>query len=146
MPVPSPIKIKRDGVEYISKVDRSKYLLSELIRAALRDVGKFVRKRMLQKLKKLPGLKRAKRPYNTQFWVRKRDCDLQIGFKHNSWYGVDQELGTRGQPKRGILRETVHENIAEIRRIQGQYLSAIESENRALGLIDENDEGDNSNE
>lgn len=31
----------------------------------------------------------------------------------------------------------VQKNIDEIRRIEGHYLSAIEDENRALGLIDE---------
>ena len=31
------------------------------------------------------------------------------------------------------------ESISDIRRIQGAYLSAIEQENRALGLINEGD-------
>lgn len=149
MPLPkSVVKIKKNGVEYVSKVDRAKYLLVELQRAALRDVAKFIRKRMLEKLRKLPGMKRSKRLYkSTQFWVRRRETDLQIGFKHGTWYGVDQELGTSNQPKRGILRDTVYENIDEIRRIEGQYLSAIESENRALGLISEEEyKGDNSND
>jgi hypothetical protein len=93
---------------------------------------------MIQKLKKLPGMKRNKRIYNsTQYWVRKRETDLQIGIKHAGWYGVQQELGTSNQPKREILRSTVFESIDDIRRVQGAYLSAIEDENRALGLIDE---------
>lgn len=141
MPLPkSVVKIKKDGVEYISSVDRAQYTIEELTRAALRDVAKLCRKRMLEKLKKLPGMKRAKRPYkSTQYWVRKKDCDLQIGFKHDTWYGVQQELGDRNQPARHILRGTVLENIDEIRRIEGQYLSAIEDENKALGLIDEDE-------
>lgn len=134
----SVVKIKKDGVEYVSSVDRAQYTIEELTRAALRDVAKLCRKRMLEKLKKLPGMKRAKRPYkSTQYWVRKKDCDLQIGFKHDTWYGVQQELGDRNQPARHILRGTVLENIDEIRRIEGQYLSAIEDENKALGLIGE---------
>lgn len=142
---PSPIKIKKDRVEYVSTVDRTKYLMAELERAALRDVGKFLRKRMLQKVKTRPGLKRSKRPYRAfQFWVRKRETDLLVGIKHDTWYGVDQELGTKNQPRHGILRDTTFENIDEIRKIQGAYLSAIENENRALGLIDESDEGENS--
>jgi len=139
MPLPkSVIKIKKDGVEYVSSVDKAQYTIEELTRAALRDVAKLCRKRMLEKLKKLPGLKRAKRPYkSTQYWVRKKDCDLQIGFKHDTWYGVWQELGDKNQPARHILRGTVLENIDEIRRIEGQYLQSIEDENKALGLIDE---------
>lgn len=41
---------------------------------------------------------------------------------------------------RGFLRSTVQDNIDEIQKIQGKYLSAIEDENRALGLIDEDEE------
>lgn len=139
MPLPkSVVKIKKNGVEYISSVDRVQYTLEELSRAALRDVAKLCRKRMVEKLKKMPGLKRSKRPYkSTQYWVRKKDCDLQIGFKHDTWYGVLQELGDKNQPARHILRGTVMENIDEIRRIEGMYLKAIEDENKALGLIDE---------
>ena len=139
MPLPkSVVKIKKDGIEYTSSVDRVKYTLEELSRAALRDVAKLIRKRMIVKLKKLPGMKKNKRLYkSTQYWVRKRETDLQIGFKHNTWYGVMQELGDRNQPARNILRGTVMDNLDEIRKIEGQYLSAVEDENRALGLIDE---------
>lgn len=140
MTVPkSVVKIKRDGIEFVSNVDRIQFTLVELQRAALRDVAKFIRKRMIEKLKKLPGMRRSKRLYSsTQFWVRKRETDLQIGFRHDSWYGARSELGTHGQPARNILRDTVFENLDEIRRIEGAYLSAIENENKALGLIDEN--------
>jgi len=131
--------ITGSGVEFTSSVDRVKYLLVELQRAALRDTAKLIRKRMIAKLRKLPGMKRSKRPYSsTQYWIRRQETDLQIGFKHGTWYGVAQELGTSKQPARGILRGTVMENIDDIRRVQGKYLSTIEDENQALGLIDEN--------
>ncbi len=139
MPLPrSANRINRNGVELTSNVDRTLFLLAELQRAALRDTGKLIRKRMIEKLKKLPGMKRSKRIYtSTQYWIRRRESDLQIGFKHDSWYGAESEMGTSQQPARGILRDTVFDNIDDIRRIQGQYLSAIEDENRARGLIDE---------
>ncbi len=136
MRIPSPIKIKKDGVEYISRVDRSKYLIAELTRAALKDVGKFVRRKQLDEARKLRGMRRGKRiPHAFQYWVRKRDLDLWTGIKHNTWYGVEQELGSHNQPKRELVKKSVMSNIDEIRRIEGQYLSAIEDENRALGLI-----------
>ena len=140
MAVPRSVtRITRDGVSFKSNIDRTKYLLKELQRAALRDTAKLIRKKMIVKLRKLPGMKRNKRVYNsTQYWVRKQETDLQIGFKHNTWYGALSELGQKGQPARHILRGTVMENIEDIRRVQGQYLSSIEDENRALGLIDEN--------
>jgi HK97 gp10 family phage protein len=144
----SVTKIKKGGVEFTSNVDRAQYTLRELQRAALRDTAKLIRKRMLEKLRKLPGMRKSKRIYtSTQFWLRRKESDLQIGFKHDTWYGTQQELGTSKQPKRGILRDTVFENIDEIRKIQGQYLSAIEDDNRAKGLIDEgeakNQDGEN---
>ncbi|OIJ17099.1 hypothetical protein BKP37_00745 [Anaerobacillus alkalilacustris] len=134
----SVTKIRKDGVEFVSNVDRAKYTIAELTRAALRDCAKLIRKRMIEKLKPLRGMKRNRRLYNSaQYWVRKKDADLLIGFKHDTWYGAHQELGTKGQPARNILRSTVMENIDEMQRIQGKYLSAIEDENRALGLIAE---------
>lgn len=149
MPMPRSVtRIKKDGVEFISNVDRAKYTITELSRAALKDTARFLRRRMIDKLKQLPGMRRSRRLYrSTQYWVRRRETDLQIGFKHDSWYGAHSELGTHNQPARGILRDTTYENIDQIRIIQGQYLSAIEDENKALGLIDEeeavgNDEGD----
>lgn len=139
MPMPKSVtKIKKNGVEFVSNVDQVQYTLQELCRAALKDVAKFLRKRLMEKLKKLPGMKRSKRLYaSTQYWVRRRETDLIIGFKHDTWYGVAQELGTKDQPKRSSLRDTVFENVDQIRIIQGKYLSAIEDVNKARGLIDE---------
>lgn len=135
---PSVTRIKRDGVEFVSSVDRAKYTIHELERAALKDVAKFLRRRMLDKLRKLPGMRRHRRLWaSTQYWVRRIEADLVIGFKHDSWYGAKSEFGQDGQPARRILRDTVFENIDQIRIIQGQYLKHIEDENRALGLIDE---------
>ena len=146
MGIPSPVKIKKDSIEIISNVDRCKYTLEELSRAALRDVGKFIRKRMLQELKKLPGMKKNRRLYrSTQYWVRRGESDLQVGFKHSTWHGEQQELGTHGQPARNILRNTVYSNIPDIVKIESQYLSSMEDEARALALIDENDEGEGGN-
>ena len=86
-------------------------------------------------------MKRHRRVYNsTQYWVRRRETDLQIGYKHDTWYGVLQELGSKNQPKRSILRDTVYDNIGLIQQIEAQYLSAIEDEMRAQSLINEVEE------
>ena len=136
MAVPSVVKFKKNGVEYTSRVDRTKYLLSELIRAALKDTGRYVCRMTRKQIRRRTG-RLAK---NTQYWVRKRDLDLQVGFKPGGWYGIYQELGTDKQPKVGALKNAVMQNIAEIRKIQGQYLSVIEDENRAMNLINEAEE------
>lgn len=137
MALPNYVKITKDGVEYISGLDRCEYTIAELSRAALRDVGKLVCKRARKKLPRRTG--RARK--NLQYWVRSKQehPDLQVGFKPAGFYGGYYELGTNDTEKIAPIYSTVSENIDEIRRIEGQYLSAIEDENRALGLIDENE-------
>lgn len=138
---PSVVKIKKDGVEFVSNVDRAKYTLNELERAALKEIAKLVRRRMLDKLRKLPGMRRNRRLWSsTQYWVRRLETDLQIGFKHGTWYGVEQELGTSKQPKREVLRSTVLENVDMIRLIAARYIRHIEDELRAEGIIDDREE------
>ena len=44
------------------------------------------------------------------YWVRKKETDLQVGIKHNTWYGVLQELGDGNQPRRSILTSAVQQN------------------------------------
>ena len=137
MAVPkSVVKIKKDGVEFVSNVDRASYFIRELSRAALRDVGKLIVKRIKQKIHRHTG----RLIKNTQYWVRKKECELQVGFKPGGWYGIFQELGTESQPKIGALYNATAENIQLIREIEGKYLSAIEDENAALALIDEEEE------
>ena len=133
----SVVKIKRDGIEYVSSVDRVQYTLHELIRAALRDCGKLICNRTRQLIKKRTG--RGAR--NIQYWVKSKQKtpNLQVGLKPGGFYLGFQELGTGNQPKIGALSEATKNNIDEIRRITGQYLSAIEDENRALELIEEGD-------
>lgn len=143
MPLPkSNMKINRNGVQYISNIDRANYTIKELSRSALRDVARLIKYAIRQEFNKLPGMRKQSKRFKGayQHWLRKIEGDLEIGIKHNTWYGVQQELGDRNQPKRDILRNAVFNNIDEIRRIEGQYLSAIEDENRALELINEEEE------
>lgn len=134
-------------ISYTSSVDQASYLITELTRAALRDVGKYVSRICNQTAQKLPGLKSSKRVRARssafQYWVRKGDGDLQVGIKHGTWYGSDQELGTSGQPRRGILRNSTYDNIQGIREIESQYLSSINSsaESAAALCSDEEYEG-----
>lgn len=129
----SVTKIKKDGVEFVSSVDRASYTIRELARAALRDVGKLVCKRTRQQIRRRTG----RLSKNTQYWVRKKEADLQVGFKPGGFYGGFQELGTEKMPKIGALYNSVKDNIKTIRDIEGKYLSAIEDEQKARALIDE---------
>lgn len=149
----SVVKIKKDGVEYISSVERTKYTIKELSRAALRDVAKLLRRRIKDAVPVYTGtLKR-----NVGTWVKRGNNGmptLQVGVydrarakKKGYKYAFHAHLLEFGTKKmqaanngRGFLRPVVMDNIDEIRKIEGKYLSAIEDENRAFGLIDEREE------
>lgn len=135
MAVPSAIKITKNGVEYISQVNRTQYMLKELVHAANKDVGKFVTKEAKKVIRRNTGRGRK----NTQYWARK-DGSLQVGYKPGGFYLGFQELGTTKVQQENMLKNAVLNNIDDIRRIQGTYIKSIEDENKALGLINENEE------
>ena len=155
MPVPNSVtKINKDGVTFIDSVDRTQYTITELSRAALRDVAKLLRRRIKDMAPEDTGnLKR-----NVGSWVRKaadgempylqvgvydKERAAKKGLKH-AYYAGFQEFGTSKMSAanggRGFIRPAVMDSIDEVRIIQGKYLSEIENENRALGLIDEEEE------
>lgn len=146
MAIPKSVtKISKDGqVVYTQSVDRVNYTLRELIRAALRDVGKYVCKQF-----RISFYQHFKRnTYHvgaaTQYWVKYKtkklsNIELQVGIRANGWYGGYQETGTSKTPKLALLTHAAQDNIAKIIEIESQYLSALEDEARALSLISEED-------
>lgn len=145
MSVPkSVIRFRKNGVEYVSSVDKASYTIVELSRAAMRDVGKYIARKANEAAMKLPGLKKSRRVRGrtstflyTVPWAKEGLPHLEVGVTHDTWYGVDQELGNRQQPKRQILRNAVYNNIPKIIEIESKYLSALEDGAKALSLIDE---------
>lgn len=177
---PSVVKFSQKSgqnkVEFISSVDRVQYSIRELTLAALKDVGKFVARECNLKAKQsLRGfahnpskrLSTMLKKASFSYWARSRECDLQVGIRHGTWYGVAQELGTAisygrgsgaaGKPgqkgaigktapmkKLGILRNTTYDYIPVICKIEAQYLSAInydEAEVERLLARGDNDDG-----
>jgi HK97 gp10 family phage protein len=145
MSVPkSVVRFRRNGIEYTSSVDKASYTILELTRAALRDVGKYLARTANSAAMKLPGLKKSRRVrgrtstflYNVP-WAKTGLPHLEVGVTHDTWYGVEQELGSSKQPKRQILKNSAQQNIAQIVEIESQYLSALEDEAKALRLISE---------
>ena len=145
MAVPkSVVKISKNGVEYTSEVDKASYTILELTRAALRDAGKFIVRTANSEGQKLKGLKGHRRVMGTKStflynvpWAKKGLPHLEVGVTDDTWYGVDQEMGTSKPPRRQILRNSAHDNIAKIVEIESKYLSALEDEAEALRLISE---------
>ena len=142
--VPSRKKITKNGVVYVSSVDRVKYTIRELSRGSLRDAGQYLvtqvrneSRRRAHASRTLIGSRFYGKRGAISYWVRKIETDLQVGLVQDTWYSALQEKGWKGQPGKHLLETAVRNNIDEIRRIEGHYLSAIEDENRALGLIDD---------
>lgn len=143
MSIPKSVtKVTKEGVEFTSNVDQVNYTMKELCRAALRDVGKFVCKRFRQSYYDKFKKKSGRVGKATGYWVKHKYEDvptLEVGLKSNGFYGGFQEIGTNSQPKLGLLSSAVEDNIAEIVKIESQYLSALEDEAEALSLINDED-------
>lgn len=149
MSVPkSVVKYDKNGIKFVSNVDYCQYTIQELTRAALKDVGTFVCRQCNTNAFKLwKGLRHDGKMANRikgkksafQYWVRSRSCDLQVGIKHNTWYGVAQELGTSKMPKKAILRTNVERNIKTIVEIESKYLPWVDDQVQAMKVIDENE-------
>lgn len=151
MPRPKSVtKINKNGVTYISDVDRAVYTLEELTRAALKDVGRF----LLYTGKRSAPKKRGDYKKNMATWVRKNRItgiiELQFGIydpriarKKNKppiYYAHIIEFGSRFVRGLKILTNTVMNNLSKIREIESKYLSYIEDDLKAQSLIKEEDE------
>lgn len=133
-------------VTYQSKGKEVKYLMTELERAAFKEVAKFMRKEIKAGVPVDQGTLKK----NVGTWVKKKDASLQIGVYTRerakrkgyryAFHAHLIEFGTKKMHARPFLRSTVMANIDQIRLIQGKYLKAIEDENRAKGLIKEEEE------
>ena len=149
MALPKYVTIRRNGVEYTDGTDRAQYCISELTRAAMRDVGKFVTMRAKTAYYKVFRRRSGKARQAIQYWVPKTDhgkavqnAVLYVGFKTKirGFYAAFSEKGTKFLQARGILTDTVSDNLDEIRKIEAQYLSAIELPDDGKSLIDESEE------
>lgn len=146
------VKDGKTEVKYETNVDACEYYIFELTRAALRDVGKFVTKAFkaayYSHFTKNTG--EAGKATKYKVWSSKDTLypRVQIGLnnKAKGFYAYFQEFGTStgNVPKLGLLTKTVQENVAEIVKIESQYLSGLSAEAARLeSLIDEQDmEGD----
>lgn len=143
----SVMKIDKNGVTFTESVDRANYFITELTRAAMKDVAKYILRIVRSNVRSISNQTRKMRYAGTryQYWVRKKECDLQLGIENTAkgantaWWADQAELGTANQPKRGFLRAAVYDNIDMIRKIEAQYLSGIETEDESLIDEAEND-------
>lgn len=154
MPTPKSVTklTKVDGkvvVEYTESFDKASYMMFELSRAALRDVGKYVKKvfntSFYQHFKKRSG--NSTKVTKVKVWsnAKTKYPRLEIGLpyatsktKTYAYWAYYQEFGSSQVPRYGLLTHAVKDNIAEIVKIESKYLSYLEGEAERLeSLIDE---------
>lgn len=149
MALPRYTRITRNGVEYLDGSDRAMYTITELSRAAMRDVARYVlpkaRRNLYSALRRITG----KAARAIQYWIPRRDDNgnevtnavLYLGYKRGiaGFYGSYQEQGVHGQKQARALFNAVNNNIDEIRKIEAQYLSAINTADGGESLIDESE-------
>ena len=142
MSVPKSVtRVSKDGnVKFTSNVDAVEYTLNELIRGALRDVGRFVAKQFrlsfYSHFKKVNGAVGR----GTGFKVYKNNPKVEVGI--GKWWkgkvigesGIPQELGNEetGQEKLGLLRHAVMDNIPKIIEIESKYLSELNKDKPSI--------------
>lgn len=128
-------------VKLENNVERAKYSLNGLTYAALRDVGKFVCKKFRENYDAEFQKRSGKGRLAVQYWARKKDLDLQVGFKSKRGFWASfQELGTTIQTALGLLQKAVEDNTDEIVKIESQYLSALETDNPESMIPSEDEE------
>ncbi|MFV0550514.1 MAG: hypothetical protein ACK5L6_01150 [Anaerorhabdus sp.] len=159
---------KNGTVHIESNLNRANYLMRELIVQALYEVQRLLIKRLRERTKKeFKSISKKRLKSAWQYWQRKKENDLQIGTKADTYYanrqekGFNQVLTAKGytrNTKRGvqnvrsyskrnmtkerdILSDTVDENYSNIIKIIATYISTVEDEAKASGLIggDKND-------
>lgn len=145
----SVTKINKNGVTYTSNVDACQYYIHELSRAALRDVGKFIRTKWREiyysVFTRHTGDGGKATNYNVIASKSTTAPRVQVGLKSgkvDGFYAYFQEFGTSNQPRLGLLTGLVEDNVATIVEIESKYLSALEDEAKALSLIDESEYSD----
>ena len=147
------VKDGKTEVKYESNFDAAEFYIFELSRAALRDVAKFVTKTFRTAYYSYYTRRTGNAGKATKYKVYSNKSTIyprvDIGLKTGripGFYAYFQELGTHDGkiPKLGLLTHSVQDNVAEIVKIESQYLSGLSDEAESLAaLIDEDDmEGD----
>ena len=137
MAVPKTIvTVSSKGVKYSSDIDLVKYSIRELTIAALRDVGKVMRYKILIEQRKLKGFNKLRKGdriiKGTRYKMNYKNLSVMLGFTHDAWYSAGQELGSYKMPALGIMTGIVRGNIALIREIEGKYLTYINDKEMLL--------------
>lgn len=140
-------------VTYTSDVDAAGYYMHELSRAAMRDVGKYIakvfRNNYYHHFTKNTGDAGKATKYKVIAGPKTTAPRVQVGLKTGQvpgFYAYFQEFGTKSGnvPRLGLLTHAAQDNIAEIVKIESQYLDGLSDEAARLAskISEEDYDGD----
>lgn len=158
MPIPKSVtkisvKSGSTNLQFTDFSDQASYLIHELTRAALRDVGKYISKSwksiFYSYFKKHSGDASKAVNYYVIANAKTTAPRVQVGLKTgkvDGFYAYFQEFGTSKTKRLGLLQKSVKDNISQIVEIESKYLSGLSGEAEALAsqinenAYEENDE------
>ena len=120
---------------YQSHIPKVKYALTEIEKACLKEIGRYVR----DEARERSPFKTGRLKKNISYQIRRKDKSVRLGVRGKAFYGMFFEFGTRKLKKRPFLTPAVEENIDHIRLIAGKYFKEIEKDNIAIGLLGPDD-------
>ena len=145
-------------VVFLDCGDRCMYTITELSRAAMKDIAKYIRAKWREKYRGSFIQRTKKGVNNINTYIPKaannEAAHLEIGYipgkvsmnaptfiqkKALGWYAALQETGAKHLERQGLLFNAVNDNLDEIRKIEAQYLSAINTADGGESLIDESE-------
>jgi len=147
----SRVRYQKSGITFIDNTEAVEWTMTQLTRAALRDVSIFVRKTFktsyYSHFNKITG--DAGKATKGKIWATDRtlyprvDIGLKTG-KAKGFYAYYQEFGTsakrpRGHstPKLGLLQHSVKDNTTMISSIMAQYLGELDKDNPVAGISED---------
>lgn len=148
-------------VTYTNAVETKEYQMFELCRGALRDVTKFIQMKFAENImrefkslsttltksgKEKPNTSAMKKQIKGHVWSGKstKYPRVEIGLHPDVNTGFNtlwQEIGSSKTQRKGILTNTVKDNVSTIIDIESQYLTYLQKNDSEIqSVIDEESE------
>jgi len=113
---------RRGKVTFESRVEQCKQRISEKPENALKDIGKL----MVREVKKDTPVKTGALKKSCGYWYRKKEGDLQVGFK--DWKAPIVILGTLGTRANNFFLSTVMRLVPTVQELIQHAMAELEKE------------------
>lgn len=113
---------KKGKVTFEEKLEKCKQKIKEQPNKANNKIGSLIVSEVRKVTPKLTGKMRK----SLSYWARKKEGDLQVGFK--IWYAVPVILGSLGTKANNFFLEKVKEKIPAIKAMYDEVMKELEKE------------------